>query len=131
MRHLGGLVLALVLAASPLGVSAAHTEKEREEPSHWLQFELDTGDLRLTSNQLQLFALIPQHLEERIPGHRRNQSDDAEAKSELELDYVAAEQDEAKRSRGRAIALGITIPILIFGVSCGIAAAAISSNFEL
>ena len=131
MRYLVGLVLALAVVASPSEADAAHTEKERGEPSQWLRLELDTGDLRLTSNQLQLFALIPQHLEERIPGHRKNQSDSAEAKSEFELDYVAAEQEEAKRNRGRAIALGITIPILIFGVSCGIAAAAISSNFEL
>jgi len=131
MRYLVGLALALALTGSPSDAHAAHTEKERGEPSRWLRLELDTGDLRLTSNQLQLFALIPQHLEERRPGHRNNQSDGAEAKSEFELDYVAAEQEEAKRHRGRAIALGITIPILIVGVSCGIAAAVIINNFEL
>ena len=120
----------LALAVSPSNANPAHTEKERGEPSHWLRLELDTGDLRLTSNQLQLVALIPQHLEERVPGQRKKQSDDDEAKSEFELDYVAAEQEEAKRHRGRAIALGITIPIIIFGVSCGIAAAVIVRNFE-
>jgi len=129
LRDLGGLVLAL--AVSPSNANAAHTEKARGEPSHWLRLELDTGDVRLTSNQPQLFALIPQHLEERVPGHRKKQSDDDEAKSEFELDYVAAEQEEAKRHRGRAIAVGLTIPLLIFGVSCGIAAAVIISDFEL
>jgi hypothetical protein len=130
MRWLVGLVLALALVASPSDANAAHTEKECGEPSHWLRLELDSADLRLTSNEMQLFALIPQHLEEHIPGHRKKQSDEREVRSEFELDYLAVEQEEAKRHRGRAIALGITIPIIIFGVSCGIAAAVIVRNFE-
>jgi hypothetical protein len=131
MRYFVGLVLTLALVAWPSNANAAHTQKEPGEPSHWLRLELATGELRLTSTELQRLALIPQHLEERIPGHRKKQSDDGEAKADFEIDYVAAEREEANQRRGLAIGLGVAIPLIVVGLSLGIATAAVSRSIDI
>jgi len=129
MRYMVGLVLMVALVGSPVSVSAAPAQKESQELPSWLQIELHTPGLHMTYSELQQLALIPQHLQQRVPGHRTGQGDDDKAKADFEIEYVNPEE-EAKRRRRRAIGLGIGIPLLVLGLSAGIAMAVFAANFD-
>lgn len=91
--------------------------------------ELHTPWLHMTYSELQQLALIPEHLQQRMPGHRKGQGDVDKAEADFEIEYVNPEE-EAKRRRRRAIGLGIGIPLLVLGLSAGIAAAVFAANFD-
>jgi hypothetical protein len=108
----------------------------RAEASPWLRLELDTAGLSLTSGELQRLALIPEHLQERMPGHRTKQSDDA--KSDFQIEYVPAQSkpytEEGRRngiSKGGKIAIGVIVPVVLVSVAATAAVAASFKNMEI
>jgi len=129
MRYVVGFVLALALLASPLSVGAEPTQKGSPELPSWLQIELHTPGLGMTYSESQQLALIPQHLQQRVPGHRTGQGDEDKAK----IEYTPAqspphaEEGQSKgMSRGKKIAVGVLVPLAAVGLGAGIAAATFS-----
>jgi hypothetical protein len=69
----------------------------------------------MTYSELQQLALIPQHLQQRMPGDGKKQSDGEEAKS-----TAATEEGRSKgMSRGGKIAVGVIVPLVVVGVVAG------------
>jgi len=93
---------------------------------------LHTPGLGMTYSESQQLALIPQHLQQRVPGHRTGQGDEDKAG----IEYTPAqsqsqtEKSRPNRSRGARIAMGILIPVAIGGLAVGIGAAVVLSNWE-
>jgi hypothetical protein len=111
MRYLVGLVLALALVASPLGVTAQAEDEGKAAES---------TDVAKPASGLQRWH--PEAFVEPTDS----------AQSSFELEYVPAEGPErTNRRRRRAIALGVTIPIVIAGIGLGIGAAVAMSNWEM
>ena len=116
MRYLLSVAFVLAgLVGSPASVSAATAQKASQEPPSWLQMELHTPGLRMTYSELQQLALIPQHLQQRMPGDGKKHSDGEEAKS-----TAATEEGRSKgMSRGGKIAVGVIVPLVVVGVVAG------------
>ena len=126
MRHWVGFALALALVASPLSVSA---QEDEAAPPSWLESELATvlsgrqrgavkpGD-RLT------IALIPEHLQQRVPGHRKTKP------SETKPPEPTEEGQSKGMSRGGKIAVGVVVPLVVgAAIGAGIWAATFDIGF--
>ena len=116
MRYLIGFVVALVLVTSPLSVGAQ--EEQVARPS-WLESELAAlvsaqQQVRVISVDRLQVALIPEHLERRIPGH---------TKPSQEPVTITEEGQSKGMSRGGKIAVGVLVPLAAVGLAAGIAAA--------
>ena len=116
MRYVVGFVVVLVLVTSPLSVGA---REEQVAPPPWSESELaalvsaqQQGPVR-SVDRLQI-ALIPEHLERRIPGH---------TKPSQEPVTITEEGQSKGMSRGGKIAVGVLVPLAAVGLAAGIAAA--------
>ena len=113
MRCLIGFVVALVLVASPLSVGAQ--EEQVARPS-WLESELAAlvsahQQGPVTSVERLQVALIPEHLERRMPGH---------TKPSQEPVTITEEGQSKGMSRGGKIAIGVVVPLVV-GAAIGAA----------
>ncbi|MGB5683807.1 MAG: hypothetical protein WBM47_18300 [Polyangiales bacterium] len=106
MRYSIAFVLALVLVTSPLSVGA---QEEQVARSSWLESELATlvsaqqqGSV-ISVDRLQM-AWIPEHLEQRLPGHTKPSQEPA---------TITEEGQPKGMSRGGKIAVGVVVPLVV------------------
>ena len=112
MRYVVGFVVALVLVTSPLSVGAQ--EEQVARPS-WLESELAAlvsaqQQGPVTSVERLQVALIPEHLERRMPGH---------TKPSQEPVTITEEGQSKGMSRGGKIAVGVVVPLVVAGIVAG------------
>ena len=106
MRYMVGFLLALALTTSPLNANA------------------QAGDKGESAAPMKL-ALMPEHLQKRMPGYRH----DARAPQEtFEIKYVAPPPtpESRKRKKRMAIGLGVTAAVVL-GLAIG--AGVVAYNF--
>ena len=126
MRYLVGFVLALTLVASPLGVRA---QEDQVAPPSWLESELATvmgGPQRGAVKPVDhpQIALIPEHLKQRQPGHRKTKP------SEPKPSEPVSEGQSKGLSRGGKIAIGVLVPLVAVGIGVGVWAATFDLGWE-
>ena len=124
MRYVVVFVVVLVLVTSPLSVGA---QEEQVAPPPWSESELaalvsaqQQGPVR-SVDRLQI-ALIPEHLERRIPGH---------TKPSQEPVTITEEGQSKGMSRGGKIAIGVVVPLVVgAAIGAGIWAATFDLGWE-
>ncbi len=120
MWYLVGFVVALVLVTSPLSVGAQ--EEQVARPS-WLESELaalvsaQQQGAVMSVDRLQM-ALIPEHLEQRMPGYTKRSQEPATNTEESQPTKPPEGQSKGM-SRGGKIAVGILVPCFVAGIVAG------------